>query len=432
MDQEENELLTQIGPGTTMGKLMREYWIPALLSSEIAEPDCDPVRVMLLGEKLIAFRDTQGKIGLVGNFCPHRGASLFFGRNEECGLRCVYHGWKYDVDGNCVDLPNEPPTSKFKEHIKAVSYPCVDRGGVVWTYMGTREVPPSLPDLEGNQLPDERRLVWAVMRNCNWFQALEGDIDTSHQGFLHHGSLKPEEAKAGSFQYYIAQDRAPRYVWEDTDYGELYGAYRPAGDGRKYWRLAEFLFPFYTNPPQGVLGYHIFNRAWVPMDDTHTMVFTMEQKTRQEGFEMHPNGTGWFERHRLVQDEENDYLMDREIQRRSSYSTDGPTSWTGIKGILVQDQAVTESMGQISDRTREHLGSADMMCVTVRRQIMTAAKVLVEDGVTPPGVDDPAAYRVRAGGVILPEEADWIEATEDLREAYIDHPEIDPRAVRGF
>lgn len=432
MDQEENELLTQIGPGTTMGKLMREYWIPALLSSEIAEPDCDPVRVMLLGEKLIAFRDTQGKIGLVGNFCPHRGASLFFGRNEECGLRCVYHGWKYDIDGNCVDLPNEPPTSKFKQHIKAVSYPCVDRGGVVWTYMGTREVPPSLPDLEGNQLPDERRLVSAVMRSCNWFQALEGDIDTSHQGFLHHGSLKPEEAKAGSFQYYIAHDRAPRYVWEDTEYGELYGAYRPAGDGRKYWRLAEFLFPFYTNPPQGVLGYHIFNRAWVPMDDTHTMVFTMEQNTRQEGYEMRPNGAGWFERHRLVQDEENDYLMDREIQRRSSYSTDGPTSWTGIKGILVQDQAVTESMGEISDRTREHLGSADMMCVTVRQQIMTAARALVEDGVTPPGVDDPAAYRVRAGGVILPEEADWLEATEDLREAYIDHPEIDPRAVRGF
>lgn len=431
MNREVSEVLTRVGPGTPMGTLMRHYWVPALLSSEVSEPDSDPVRIMLLGEQLIAFRDTAGKVGLVGNFCPHRGASLFYGRNEEGGLRCVYHGWKYDVTGACTDLPNEPSVSKFKLHIKATAYPCVERGGIVWTYMGSREVPPPLPDIEGNQLPDDKRSVWAVMRNCNWLQALEGDIDTSHQGFLHHGTMKPEETKIGSFQYYISRDRAPRYLSSETDYGEIYGAYRPAEPGSKYWRLAEFLFPFYTNPPQGVLGHHIFNRAWIPMDDTHTMVFTMEQKGRGESFEMQPNGTGWFERFRLLADESNDYLMDRQIQRKGSYAENGTTSWTGITGILVQDQAVTESMGAISDRSIEHLGSADMMAVTVRKQLLRAVKELDDEGVVPPGVDDPAAYRVRAGGVILPEEADWLESTEKLREAYVEHPEIDSTAVRG-
>src|SRR5580692_11526447 len=192
LTKEDNELISQVGPGTPMGNLMREYWVPAMLSSELPNPDSDPVRVMLLGEQLIGFRDTSGKVGLIQNLCPHRGASLFYGRNEEGGLRCVYHGWKYDTAGNCVDMPNEPAESNFKSKIHATAYPCQERGGVVWTYMGTREVAPALPDFEANQLPDEDINVTAVSRECNWLQGLEGDIDTSHLGFLHFGAQKPE------------------------------------------------------------------------------------------------------------------------------------------------------------------------------------------------------------------------------------------------
>ncbi|MBX5436685.1 MAG: Rieske 2Fe-2S domain-containing protein, partial [Alicyclobacillaceae bacterium] len=197
LSREDNELLCRVGPGTPMGNLMRQYWIPALLSSELPKPDCDPVRVMLLGEKLIAFRDSLGRVGLIQNHCPHRGASLFFGRNSECGIRCVYHGWQFDVHGNCIDMPNEPPESDFKHKVKAKAYPCVERGGLVWTYMGPRETPPPLPDIEVNQLPEEEILILPSLVECNWLQALEGEIDTSHTGFLHFGSILPEDTQEG-------------------------------------------------------------------------------------------------------------------------------------------------------------------------------------------------------------------------------------------
>ncbi|MGH2470069.1 MAG: Rieske 2Fe-2S domain-containing protein, partial [Chloroflexota bacterium] len=167
LSQQDNELVTQVGPGTLMGGLMRQYWIPTLLSSELPAPDCDPLRVMVLGEQLIAFRDSNGKVGLVANACPHRGASLFFGRNEDCGLRCVYHGWKFDVSGECVDMPNEPAESNFKHKVRAVSYPCVERGGVVWAYMGPRSTPPPLPDFEPNMLPNSEHTVWVTQQECN-------------------------------------------------------------------------------------------------------------------------------------------------------------------------------------------------------------------------------------------------------------------------
>src|SRR5438093_3826395 len=177
MVQGENELLRRVGHGTPMGELMRQYWIPALASTELPAQDGPPIRLKLLCEELIAFRDSAGRVGLLGNHCPHRGASLFFGRNEEEGLRCVYHGWKYDVTGQCVDMPSEPPESSFKSRVRATAYPCRERGGVVWAYMGPRSEPPPLPDLEPNMLPDGQWNVNATMRECNYFQAMEGDID---------------------------------------------------------------------------------------------------------------------------------------------------------------------------------------------------------------------------------------------------------------
>src|SRR4030081_1474189 len=275
LKREDNELITRVGPGTPMGNLMREYWVPAMLSSELAQADSDPVRVMLLGEQLIGFRDSNGKVGLVANNCPHRGASLFFGRNEGAGLRCVYHGWKFDTSGACIDMPNEPAESDFLTKVKAVAYPCQERGGIVWAYLGPRSSPPSLPDLEPNMLGDERVVVTAIQRDCNWLQGLEGDIDTSHLGFLHLGAVDPEKTKPGTFQHYTVKDRAPRYSVVDTEYGAMYGAYRPADEGRLYWRIAQFLFPFYAMIPTGVLGLQVLTRAWVPMDDEHMLFFSM-------------------------------------------------------------------------------------------------------------------------------------------------------------
>ena len=217
LSQADNDMLTQVGPGTAMGELMREYWIPALMSSELPGPDSDPIRVRLLGENLIAFRDTNGVVGMLDNFCPHRRASLFFGRNEECGLRCVYHGWKFDVDGNCVDMPSEPAESNFKDKVRITAYRCQERNGIVWTYMGTRVEPPPLSSLEANMRPDRDYTVSTILRNCNWMQALEGDIDTAHLGFLHLGSADPKALVPGSTDYYTVNVRHPKYNVMDTD-----------------------------------------------------------------------------------------------------------------------------------------------------------------------------------------------------------------------
>src|SRR2546430_952310 len=203
LSKADNEYLCHIGPGTPMGNLMRQYWLPAIRSDELADPDSPPLRVRLLGEDLIGFRTTSGQVGLVHNNCPHRGASLFFGRNEENGLRCVYHGWKFDAAGNCLDMPNEPAESDFKSKVRAQAYATVERGGVLWAYLGDRATPPPMPSLEGNMLPDGKWSATAVQRECNYLQALEGDIDTSHFSFLHAGSLKAASQPEGTFSYYM-------------------------------------------------------------------------------------------------------------------------------------------------------------------------------------------------------------------------------------
>jgi phthalate 4,5-dioxygenase len=437
LTKEDNDLVTRVGPGTPMGNLMRQYWVPAMLSSELAGPDCDPVRVLLLGEQLIAFRDSNGQVGLLANHCPHRGASLFFGRNEESGVRCVYHGWKYDVSGACIDMPNEPAESDFRTKVKAVAYPCQERGGLVWTYLGPRAEPPPLPDLEPNMLPLDQVVVTAIQRDCNWLQGLEGDIDTSHLGFLHLGAVDPENTRPGTFQHYTVKDRAPRYSVVDTEYGAMYGAYRPADAGRLYWRIAQFLFPFYAMIPTGVLGLQVLARAWVPMDDTHMLFFSMGSRPSVEtitavntastrsraGEDQRPNSTDWNGRFRLVADATNDYRIDRDKQRRRE-------DYTGIPGIHTQDQAITESMGPILDRRSERLGTSDVMVIRVRRRLMDAARALAERDLTPPGVDRPEVYGVRSGGAILPEGADWLEATKELRQAFVSHPQLDP-AIAG-
>jgi nitrite reductase/ring-hydroxylating ferredoxin subunit len=413
-----------------MGNLIRQYWVPAALSSELPEPDGAPLRVRLLGESLIAFRTSSGTVGLIQNNCPHRGASLFYGRNEGQGLRCVYHGWKFDVAGRCVDMPSEPPESSFKDKVRAVAYPCLERGGLIWAYLGPRSTPPPLPELEPTMAAD--CTIQAYQRECNWMQALEGDIDTGHTVFLHLGGVLPEEVPPGTWARYVLDHPTPRYEVVETDFGMMYGAARPAEADTVYWRIANFLFPFYAMVPTGVLGLEVRVRAWVPMDDEHTLFMTVSRgappASRNAGRqvvgppETLPNTTDWYGRFRCVADGRNDYLIDRKAQRSTSY--------TGIGSILLQDQAVTESMGPIYDRAHERLGTSDQMIIRTRKRLIEAARALRDRGQVPPGVDNPDVYAVRSGGVVLPRSANWIEATRELRQAGIEHRRL-TRAVLG-
>ena len=225
----ENIILTQTGPGTPLGELMRQYWMPALKSSEL-KADGDPVRFMLLGEKLIAFRDTNGKIGAFDHRCPHRCASLFFGRNEEGGIRCVYHGWKFDVDGNCLEMANVPPHQDFRHKVHAKAYKTAERNGLVWIYMGKPENMPALPELEANLVPEEDMQILFIQRECNWLQGAEGEFDTSHLGFLHFGMVNKQDYTEEAIERHVVQNRTPEYTYQETDYGRRHRfPDRPAG-----------------------------------------------------------------------------------------------------------------------------------------------------------------------------------------------------------
>jgi phthalate 4,5-dioxygenase len=417
LSKEDSDLLCRVDPGTAMGELMRQYWIPAAMSREL-EPGAAPIRLLLLSEKLIAFRDSSGKVGIMDHRCPHRCASLFYGRNEGDGIRCVYHGWKFDADGKCLEMPNVPREYDYKEKVRARGYRAQERNGLVWVYMGPRTEPPALPALEPALLPPSEMMIFLCQRECNWVQALEGDIDTSHFGFLHAGSISADDIPDGNMARYALVNRAPQLHVATTDWGTMYGA-RRISDGHVYWRFAPFAFPFWTMPPEGDFHKHLIVRAWVPMDDTHTMFVHLSWKknsprSRQlkggeipagfsRGMEFLPNTTDWYGRWRLSQNQSNDYRIDREVQRTRSF--------TGIEGIHVQDQAITESMGEIVDHRLEHLGHSDMMVIRTRRRLIQAALDLRNHGMIPPGVDNPEIYlQVHAGDFLLDQEKDFFEA----------------------
>jgi phthalate 4,5-dioxygenase oxygenase subunit len=416
--RKDGEALTRIGPGTVMGALMRQYWLPAAMSREL-ECDGPPLRLMLLGERLIAFRDSTGRVGIMDHRCPHRCASLFLGRNEEGGLRCVYHGWKFDADGNCIDMPNVPPQHDYKDKVKARAYRTAERNGLLWVYMGAEKEAPPLPLIEAALLPEAELQIVFAQRECNWLQALEGDIDTSHFGFLHAGSVAAADVPADNLIRYTVANRAPEYHVADTDWGTMYAAYRPAEGGRTYWRFANFLFPFWTQTPQGAFD-RVNSRAWVPMDDTHTMFVSLSWKNLPPeraalsnsrvlpgstlAMDFVPNTTDWFGRWRLAGNAGNDWQIDREAQRRGGI-------YTGITGIHNQDQAVTESMGAVTAHDFEHLGPSDRMITRTRRRLLRAARALRADGTPPPGVRDPEVMaEVRSGDFLAPSGIGWREA----------------------
>ena len=414
LSREENDIVTTTGPGTPLGVLMRRYWMPALLSWELPRPDCPPVRLKLLGERLVAFRDTGGRVGIIDEFCPHRRASLFLGRNEEYGLRCVYHGWKFDVEGSCVDMPNEPAESNFKHKIRPVVYPTVEIGGVVWAYMGPPDKMPLWPKFEWTQAPETHRHVSKVWQECNWLQALEGGLDTVHTAFLHRKLTAKGNGLGVSPQSFKVKGTAPKLEVDLTNYGYLYASIRSLGKEESYVRIYHYVMPFHQlrafqlgSGGSGEKRDLIKGHMWVPMDDENCMVYNWTYSCGEEPLKeedrLEPrsgNGPGDVDvinGFRKKRHKDNHWLIDRVIQSSQTY--------TGIEGINTQDHAVQESMGPIVDRTLEHLGSTDKAVIMARRLILNAVKS-VQDGSNPPGWDG-TYYAIRAVEKILPSGADW-------------------------
>jgi phthalate 4,5-dioxygenase oxygenase subunit len=442
----ENELLTKTGSRTIMGDLIRQYWIPALLPSEVPAPDCPPVRVRLLGENLIAFRTTAGKVGLIQDACPHRAASLFFGRNEEDGIRCVYHGWKFDVTGQCLDMLSEPEDSDFASKVKARAYPCVEKAGIVWTYMGPGKSTPPFPDIEVLLLAEKDTSIKprVTMMDVNWFQAIENNVDTAHQGILHYGSIPLDTAmdieKAASAVgnrnwaqdlKWIVANRAPEFFIRDLEAGVTYAAKRPGDPGTSYWRTQHMLFPFYTMSPVPRIGTQLSVTITVPVDDEHCMSWSISANL--SGYTPAganpslpggvagnvPNSPDWLGRFRWGPFQETaktgfDFGIDREKQS-SDKTIQG---YSCLPSVPVQDRAIVWSQGTIVDRSTEHLATTDSAIIRVRRRLLDAAKALRNRDTPPPGVNEPEAYRIRSGWAHLPEGVDYWEGLRELREEW--------------
>jgi nitrite reductase/ring-hydroxylating ferredoxin subunit len=406
--------LVRIGPGTKMGNLLRRYWVPALLISEIPEPDCPPVRVRILGEKLLAFRDSQGRAGLIEEFCTHRGVSLFLGRNEEGGIRCSYHGWKFDITGACVDVPQAP---HLAPKMGMRGYPCLERGGIVWAYLGPPELKPEPPELEWAMLPDSHRYVTKRYQESGYLQAMEGGIDTTHASFVHRFELARDPMhRHAEANKYIRADGSAVFDIKEVPHGlTIYGRRNGEPDSY-YWRITQWIFPWFTLiPPFGphALGGHI----WVPIDDENCWAWSInffpdrplpedELAAMQAGEGIHYKAIpGTF---RAVANPTNDWLIDREAQRRRE-------SFSGVAGFSIQDASLQESMGPLQDYSREHLIATDLPIVMARRSLYRAAMSL-NDGVEPPGLSA-ASQRVRSASVLLER---GVDAEAWAKEALVD------------
>lgn len=393
LSKRDNELITHVGPETPMGELLRRYWLPALLSTELPEPDCAPVRLKLLGEVLVAYRATSGRVGVLDTYCPHRNANLFWGRNEQEGLRCVYHGWKFDADGACVDMPNEPARSQFKEKIKQVAYPAVDKGGLIWVYMGPPELQPEVPHFDWLDVPDTHRNVHKRFQDCNWLQNLEGEVDSSHAPFL-HGSVGPN----GVQPYNGNADLQPVFQTLETEFGVAIAARREAGPEEYYWRITPFMLPCYTIVPRARETNYIWTAA-VPIDDLTmfgmTVIWSPDRPVPTSPIvDVDAN-------FRAKQNRANEYLIDRELQKTQSF--------TGIRGVRVQDMAVQEDQrGPLSDRTREHLGASDLGVIATRRMLLKQLKAL-RKGHAPTQPSRPDVYHLRSLAANAPRSVAWQE-----------------------
>jgi phenylpropionate dioxygenase-like ring-hydroxylating dioxygenase large terminal subunit len=403
---EQNHTLTRTGPGTPMGTLFRRYWIPALMSGELPERDGPPVRVTLLSEKLIAFRASDGQLALVDEFCAHRRVSLWFGRVEERGIRCPYHGWKYDASGQCVDLPSEPADSTLRQQVKLKAYPCVERGGIVWAYMGPPELQPPPPEYEWAMVPDAHRYISKRIQESNYLQGMEGGIDSSHVSWLHSGELKTDKLHVGTDGARHIAGTRPSFELQKTPAGMAIAAKREVDAERSYWRVTQWLMPWYTIiPPYGENA--IRGHAWVPIDDEHCTTWNWAHHPARpltaEEIDAMAKEEGAFAQlipgsFRSVANKDNDYLIDRAAQKTGRY-------FSGVKGIAMQDASLQESMGPIVERELEWLVSTDVAIVRARRRLLDAA-VALASGEPAPGVD-PATHHVRSASFVGPNQMDF-------------------------
>jgi phenylpropionate dioxygenase-like ring-hydroxylating dioxygenase large terminal subunit len=409
---EQNELVTRTGPGTPMGEMFRRYWIPALLSEELPEPGSPPVRVKLLSERLVAFRNSEGVLGLIDEFCAHRGVSLWFGRNEECGLRCPYHGWKFATDGTCMDVPSEPEESGFRKKIKLKSYPVIERGGIIWTYMGPPEEQPAAPEWEFIMVPETQTFSSKRIQESNWLQAMEGGIDSAHVSFLHRGNLNSDPLfKGARGNQYNLNDSQPFFEVVDAPAGLFIGARRRAENESYYWRITPWVMPCFTMvPPRG--DHPIHGHFWIPIDDENCWAWSFdyhptralsetELAAMRDGKGVHVKyvpGT-----YRPLANKDNDYLIDRAAQKAG-------ITYSGVEGIGMQDASLQESMGAIVDRTRENLTSTDNGIIMARLKLIRAARALAEKQVLPPG-REPAQQQVRSAAVVLEAEKNFMDGS---------------------
>lgn len=410
LEPADNAVLTRTNRGTPTGEFFRRFWIPVLLSSELPEPDCTPVRTTIMGEPLVAFRDTEGNVGLVDAYCAHRGAPLFYGRNEARGIRCIFHGWKFDIGGRCVDMPNEPRNSRFKDHVSLLAYPTHEAGDVVWAYMGPGGLSPEVPDLEWLRLPASHVYSDKILGESNYLQALEGDHDSSHASLLHStlkGSIIGGLGREDRLTDYHMADTTPRLSVLETDYGLMTASRRDASADTYLWRIVPWLLPFYSiiaNEPGTILILNIR----VPRDDESYWAFRIaynpsrpigdRERTvlaKLSGRYSQRIRNTW----RAVENRDNDYLIDRNRQRFETFS--------GIPNIPAQDRAVQEGMrpepgtSHIADRSREHLGSADASIVLLREILLRSVQAL-ERGIEPAQAYDGSRYFLRAVAIELP------------------------------
>ncbi len=435
LNEQDNELLTRVGPGTAMGDLLRRFWLPILLADQLPGPDCPSVRVRLLGEDLVAFVDTSGRPGLIAAGCAHRLANLYFGRNEEDGLRCVYHGWKFDVKGRCVDMPTEPLDSSFKDKVRVRAYTLRLAGGIYWAFMGDQERIPALPLLPLLQVPDANRFVIKRHQASNFLQAIEGGIDSAHTRYLHTtlefykrgpaylAAIEPllerfrkDPNSLDSNQLdmiFRTADKAPRIMAMRTGYGLAIGA-RATVEGMSYWRFNQFMMPFYTLPPRDAGGH-----AFVPIDDENTWVFTFkanldkplmasEVQVLKSGHTAGPFGAPVDDSYYPLANPSNDFQLDRKMQR--SYN------FTGIMGGGNQDSAMQVSMGPVVDRTQEHLGVTDVGIIEMRRLLLDSVRDL-QEGKEPLAASQPEAYAgVRGISLMRPQETPFESCVSDVLE----------------
>jgi phenylpropionate dioxygenase-like ring-hydroxylating dioxygenase large terminal subunit len=380
LSKADNDALCRVGRGTPMGELYRRFWTPVVLADEVGGPDSPPVKVRVLGEDLVAFRDTDGNVGLIDPYCPHRGANLFWGRNEECGIRCVYHGWKFDTTGKCVEMPNSPEGESYKDRVRVTAYPTWEKAGIIWAYLGPADKEPPKPGYPWLDLPQTHRYLKRFEIECNFIQAIDGDYDPSHAYFLHSTLDGNRTNRANSQQFTTSQGVFEGVTFfeseaEEMDYGLRFRTRRHTGAVRRVG-TSHFILPSFTTA--GIQGIGInANNIRVPKDDTHTSWFRLRWSFDPlPEAELNEYRYGGFIYPELVpgqpipvENKSNNYLINRHLQKTYSY--------TGIKSFTIQDLAVQEDQwGPLADRSREHLVKSDEMIIRYRRFLLTLARDL--------------------------------------------------------